>query len=519
MKRHFASSAAVRHVRHAVNSPAIAALLYGVNALVVAGGFVIVAYWGVRAMKSVAENQLRSDLAASAVTIGGILESEAFIGTFHSLLPIKNAAKERITLVSQDGSVVWDTATDDPLENHLDRPEIKAVFEDNAYDKTSFNDEYSEYGESSKYSDIRRSTVTGDDVMYYAIPITIAGEIYALRLSSQMRRTVYYTRLVRKHTLFAAAAVMAAVLILTYGASSFIVRGINTLRKEAAALKTGNLDCHISFNAPYEVLLLQGDMERMAQEVKRLEQVRKDFVANVSHELKTPVTAIIGFSETLLDLTDDDNSDNRRFLQIIHTEAKRLIAIIEDLLTLSRLERDSRKPEMLMCDMASLTQTICKRYEDRATERKMCLAFHAANIDSAFCMANERLYEEALGNIIDNAIKYCPEGSHIEVNMQLASNSSGAPSDGISLPSTDAAWPVIRTIVEDDGLGIPERYRQRVFERFFRVDKGRSRDMGGTGLGLSIAAHIIKAHGGNLICEPRPDGKSGARFVLEIPVC
>lgn len=502
------------------HSISIAALLYGINVLTVAAGFVIIVCWSMSAMKAVAQRQLFHDLADTAIVMSGSIQKmgrDAIIGgrcvyKEHTL---------RITLVSEDGNVVSDTATSAPLENHLDRKEIASAFAS------------ARLGESKGGWDIRKSTVTGDEVAYYAMPVIIEGKVYALRLSSPLQRSVYYTLGTRVRIALSAMAVATAVLFLTYLASVFIVRGINLLRTEATQLMKGNLDCHIPLTAPREVLLLQKDMEKMAHEVKRLEQVRKDFVANVSHELKTPITAIIGFSETLLDDSPSaggQDAEVRHFLEIINSQGKRLMAIIEDLLTLSRLERDSRRPEMMKGDINELTGMICLPYIDRAKERGMSLSFIPSNAQEhdasgqggeakLFCMINERLYEEALGNILDNAIKYCPAGSSIvcrveapeyprEVRMYRGEKSAG---EGIDLPMC------ARITVEDNGQGIPEAFRERIFERFFRIDKGRSRDMGGTGLGLSIAAHIVKAHGGTLRAASRKDGKSGAVFVMELP--
>lgn len=487
------------------HSISIAALLYGLNTVTVAAGFVIIACWSVGAMRKVAQRQLFHDLAACARMMIEIMETRGSDGIIEHIPATGNFAL-RVTLVSQDGTVVSDTATDNTLENHLNRKEIAAAF-DMAKEGKEKKD--SKDGEDNKRIggwDIRKSTVTGEDVAYYAMPVTIDGKTYALRLASPVQRTVYYTWGTRTRIAVTAVAVLAAVLFLTYLASAYIVHGINLLRKEATELMKGDLDCHLPFTAPREVLLLQEDMEKMAHEVKRLEQVRKDFVANVSHELKTPVTAIIGFSETLLDeggggegagTTPAPDDEVRRFLEIINSQGKRLMAIIEDLLTLSRLERDSRRPEMMKGEMNELTRMVCNTFFDRASERGMSLSFCPSG-GTAFCMINARLYEEALGNIIDNAIKYCPEGSSIVCKVYQEAGS-------------------VRVAVEDDGAGIPEALRERIFERFFRIDKGRSREMGGTGLGLSIAAHIVKAHSGTLKAESRKDGKSGAVFVMELP--
>ena len=132
---------------------------------------------------------------------------------------------------------------------------------------------------------------------------------------------------------------------------------------------------------------------------------------------------------------------------------------------------------------------------------KLLCSVDVGKNDKVFCMLNEGLFDEALGNLIDNAIKYCPENTEVDCKIKLFAERN-----------------LVQISVEDNGQGIPNEFRERIFERFYRIDKGRSRDMGGTGLGLSIAAHIIKAHDGKLYVTDRLDKKNGACFVIELPV-
>jgi len=232
--------------------------------------------------------------------------------------------------------------------------------------------------------------------------------------------------------------------------------------------------------------------------LKKLEKVRKDFVANVSHELKTPVTSIKGFTETLLDGALEDKDTSKHFLEIIDSQSGRLMNIIDDLLTLSRLEQDSKLPDMIPSDIVGATQKVCGTFAHAAGEKHIVLSFSTA-VDHVQVLMNAGLYEQAVGNIIDNAVKYCPSGSEIDCIIQK--NGEHA-----------------EVIIQDTGTGIPPQFRERIFERFFRVDKGRSREEGGTGLGLSITSHIIQIHGGTVAETGRTDGKSGARFVIMLPV-
>jgi len=230
--------------------------------------------------------------------------------------------------------------------------------------------------------------------------------------------------------------------------------------------------------------------------LRRLETVRRDFVANVSHELKTPVTAVKGFVETLLDSAMDDPETARRFLEIISRQADRLQAIIDDLLSLSRLEQEADKAQISMAptNLQPIIGAAIKACELTAAEKNVKIVLSCD--EKLTARINAPLMEQAIINLIDNAVKYSDEGGEIKV---LAS----------------ATGKEIVIEVSDNGIGIAEEHLPRLFERFYRVDKARSRKMGGTGLGLAIVKHIIQIHGGypGVVSEP---GK-GSTFSITLP--
>jgi two-component system phosphate regulon sensor histidine kinase PhoR len=236
-------------------------------------------------------------------------------------------------------------------------------------------------------------------------------------------------------------------------------------------------------------------------DLKRLENVRRDFVANVSHELKTPVASIKGFVETLLDGAAEDPDDRRRFLDIIARQADRLEAIIEDLLALSRIEQ-SEEAGTLPLEKTAIAGLLGEAANDclpRATERAIRLEVDCdADLEAA---VNAPLVEQALINLIDNAIKACDAGDTIRVAARIVADTAGAD--------------LLEIEVRDEGCGIEPIHLPRLFERFYRVDKGRSRTLGGTGLGLSIVKHIVQAHGGSVGVGSTP-GK-GTTFTLRMP--
>jgi len=230
--------------------------------------------------------------------------------------------------------------------------------------------------------------------------------------------------------------------------------------------------------------------------LKRLEAVRRDFVANVSHELKTPVTSIKGFAETLEDGALEDPEAARRFVRIIAGQADRLNSIIGDLLALSTLEQSEGESRLSLseadvCDVLKVAVDVC---EPRAQARNIHLS-----IDCATCLlgaVSPPLLEQAVVNLIDNAVKYSPEGSDVSVSLE------------------EAADEVVIS-VSDHGPGISREHVARLFERFYRVDKARSRDLGGTGLGLAIVKHIAQAQGGSVSVDSTV-GK-GSTFRIHLP--
>jgi two-component system phosphate regulon sensor histidine kinase PhoR len=230
--------------------------------------------------------------------------------------------------------------------------------------------------------------------------------------------------------------------------------------------------------------------------VRRLELVRREFVANASHELKTPITAIKGYVETLTDGACDDPVQAKRFLEIVARQADRLESIINDMLVLSRVEheKDSGVIAMQTVPLADLVQGSVQACSGAAEAKGMSIRIECpAGISVT---GNPRLLEQALTNLIDNAIKYSGPGKPVAV--------SGARcADGICLA------------VVDQGCGIAREHLDRVFERFYQVDKARSQDLGGTGLGLSIVKHIVALHKGRITVESTP-GK-GSTFTVVLP--
>jgi two-component system, OmpR family, phosphate regulon sensor histidine kinase PhoR len=240
-------------------------------------------------------------------------------------------------------------------------------------------------------------------------------------------------------------------------------------------------------------------------ELRRLENIRKDFVANVSHELRTPLTSIKGYVEALLDGGKDDPETSVRFLDIILKQSDRLNLILEDLLQLSKIESGQVQFKQEPLHIGSVVERTIAMVKPLADKKQHRLSSQIAADLPLICGDQERLVQ-VVANLVDNAIKYTPEGGLITVaarRIPVAKNTADEQRDGIELTVTDT------------GIGIPERDRPRVFERFYRVDKARSRELGGTGLGLAIVKHIVEGHGGQVWVEGNVP--TGSRFVVRLP--
>jgi two-component system phosphate regulon sensor histidine kinase PhoR len=229
-------------------------------------------------------------------------------------------------------------------------------------------------------------------------------------------------------------------------------------------------------------------------ELERLERVRKDFVANVSHELRTPLAAIRGYAETLLDGALEDHVNNRRFVEIIEAQATRLTNIASDLLTISELESNNAARVPKPISIRSALESALRTVESGARLRGVRLL--CEKLDDAQVLGNELQLEQVFVNLLDNAVKFNRLNGEVHVEAH----------------SSDET---VQIAISDTGIGIPSEDLPRVFERFYRVDKARSREMGGTGLGLSIVKHVMEQMGGTVTVDSRLG--EGSRFTLAMP--
>ncbi len=230
-------------------------------------------------------------------------------------------------------------------------------------------------------------------------------------------------------------------------------------------------------------------------EQTKLERARREFVANVSHELRTPITTIKSYAETILDMADEETPETN-FIKVIDKEADRMTRIVSDLLTLSKLDNAAKVMDKKVFDLSLLTESVVEKLKIGASAKNLNIRFQKEGDTKSF-FGDEGRIEQVITNIVSNAIKYTPEGGEISVKCE-------------------AKYTEACIIVQDNGMGIPEKDLPRIFERFYRVDKARSRESGGTGLGLAIAKELVELHGGKIKIESR-EGE-GTTVIISMPM-
>jgi len=261
---------------------------------------------------------------------------------------------------------------------------------------------------------------------------------------------------------------------------TFLTPGERTFAVNAAALQN-NAGTVVVFH----------DISRL----KQLENIRKEFVANVSHELRTPLSIIKGYVETLLESPPPDAATSRQFLETIQRHSHRLERLVEDLLNISGFESQRAQLEFAPVGLRDLADAVIEELAPQAREKNMTVAVEMPDA-LPFVRADRERLRQVFTNLLDNALKYTPDGGRVGVSARLAGEE-------------------IECCVSDNGPGIAAEHLPRIFERFYRVDKARSRELGGTGLGLSIVKHIVQAHGGRVWAESAPG--QGSRFCFTLP--
>jgi two-component system phosphate regulon sensor histidine kinase PhoR len=414
---------------------------------------------------------------------------------FHARVrALAEASGTRITLIAADGEVVMDSEVPLPklsgVENHLQRPEVRSA---------------ARFGRGT---DTRHSATVGMDYLYVALRLdTSAVRVLAkqpayLRMSLLLDELDKVTSEVRFNIVLTSLIGLLLVTAVSVAMSRRIVRPISEIAESVATIREGNLSTRIDVRTKDEIGLVATAvnelMERMNQyitQLKKLEQVRSEFLGNVSHELRTPLFALQGFIETLLDGAVDDPAVNKDFLEKAQVHTARLDTLLKDLIDISRIESGEMRMSFRYFALGDLLRSVVDGMRPLAESRAISLALAPDTGQQHEVMGDKDRLTQMLTNLIDNAIKYNTPGGSVTIGVRDA---------------TDKVW----IEVTDTGVGIPAEHLPRIFERFYRVDKERSRDAGGTGLGLAIVKHIAEAHGGKVEVKSQP-GK-GSTFSFSV---
>lgn len=402
----------------------------------------------------------------------------------------------RATLVDLDGTVLLDSAIDQPeqMDNHKDRPELADA-------RAGLT------GRSKRYS-----KTLGRDMIYMAKRLEQGGKpVGYLRVALPAENEQNKLDEISSRIIGATAVGFFFAIVFGSILASRVTIPITEMREVCSALRKGKYDRKVKMIPRDEVGILATTLNRLGDElthnmsqmredtlrVKQLERVRQDFVANVSHEIKTPLTTIVGYAETLLDGAIEDKAMCQRFVEKIDSSSKRLMALVQDIISLSQLESDEVNPNLQPVSWQPLVEQILPQFEDLALKRHLNIVTDFRADAHTMVLGDKEAMVQIIYNLVSNAIRYTPQGGDI----QIVVNKVG----GLGILE-----------VIDTGIGISKKDLGRVFERFYRVDKARSRELGGTGLGLAIVKHLTSKMKGSI--KVRSELGVGSVFTVSLPV-
>lgn len=356
----------------------------------------------------------------------------------------------RITVVDSDGTVLFDTDADSAaMENHLDRPEIMEAFVE---------------GEASAS---RVSETMSKTLFYYAIRLDNGTVMRVSRVADSFFA-------VSRNMLPSAAGVCAILFSLCIVLSNYFTKSlVAPIEKMAESLSEPGVEVAYKELAPFMATIRQ-----QHEDILKNAQMRQEFTANVSHELKTPLTAISGYAE-LIEHGMASKETAARFAGEIHKNAARLLSLINDIIELSKLDEGKKQREYVYLDLYALAEECVDMLALNAQKQNVTMRVVGK---TSMVLADRQLMEELVYNLCDNAIRYNNRGGSVTVTVDQENGHTFL-------------------LVKDTGIGISRENQERVFERFYRVDKSRSKATGGTGLGLAIVKHIVSQHGAKLSLE------------------
>lgn len=433
--------------------------------------------------------QLHTDsLRRNARAIGRILQylpQAQFQRSLDSLAAtLEKELQVRVTFISRQGNVLADSDVDfarlDTVENHLQRPEIQQAL------KAGWG------------VDIRRSRTVGRSFLYVAVnPATPDSSVSFVRLAMPMNSVKRTMAGLRTLIIIGGLVILVLTIFVTWLVARGIASPLRYLTRAAHAIEEGDYTTRVNYSGPDEIGQLAEAFNQMSARIEHdvrrmrtLERMRTEFIGNTSHELKTPIASIKGYLETLLSGGLEDSKVNRKFLERARHNADRLQLLVQDLIQISRIESGEMRMSIRFFNVLDLLQDAYNEFHSQFVEKDLEFLLNMPDVSEIRVRGDRERLKQVLNNLLTNALKYTDEG---RVTLGLENQRSS-----------------VVIYVEDTGSGIPVEYQSRIFERFFRVDRDRSRAVGGTGLGLAIVKHILSAHETEI--HVASDGRSGSRF-------
>ncbi len=418
----------------------------------------------------------QANMIATQIKEENYLVDSSNMSLFQSLINNKSAdANCRVMVVDASGFVVMDSSDADIGKTLMNNAVISALLNNNS--QTEKSDEYKALTVAVPVVN-KQKNVVGAVVMVPSLE-GVFTPIEALK--DQVRILTLLIALISG--------------LLSFITSSFITKPLKGLMKVVQKITNGQLDQQVEVVGNGEIAELGNAFNHMTKQLQRVEQSRQEFVSNVSHELKTPLSSIKVLTESLMFQEDVPVEIYKEFFEDINSEVDRLNSIISDLLTLVRLDQREIPLNIKEVNMGELLQGILKRLVPLAKKKSIDLIYESQR--EVLAEIDEVKLSLALTNLIENAIKYTPEGGRVNVSLQA--------------DLQDAS-----IIVADTGIGIAKEEQSRIFERFYRTDKTRNRETGGTGLGLAITYKTVVMHNGSIGVESE-EGK-GSIFTVQIPL-
>jgi two-component system phosphate regulon sensor histidine kinase PhoR len=461
---------------------------------IIVGLGVFISLW----IESYFKERMVVDLSRQADVIRYILQED----TIRSLIGLDSQIKKvggfehmRVTLIDYEGNVLTDSDVParlvDTIENHLNRPEVVQA------------------RRNGVGSDIRHSATVGRDFLYVAKELKTTINRPVLRGLRYIRVSAPYEDVQDQINHIRSIVTVAGfgVLLIVMALSIFVSRRITTpmirIVDGIERIHTGNYEHRLPVDSKDEIGTIAKAVnelvDRLKEDIvrlKKLEQVRSQFLGNVSHELRTPIFAIQGYLETLLSGALNDKSVNRLFLEKAQSNLSRLNTLLEDLINISQIESGEMKMSFRYFAINEFLESVCAEYEQIAKQHDVSLRLELGTGAEDMVFGDRDRLRQVLYNLIGNGINYNSKGGEVVVSAE----------------KTDGK---VQISVKDTGIGIAPEHLSRIFERFYRVDSDRSRELGGTGLGLAIVKHIMEAHDSHVDVDSRIGEGSTFRFLLK----